>query len=100
MGTISDTTHFKTMFSFWPGTDKHFIGNALCCSDGSVTQLLHSLHFFTINNVFQKKLEKIQTSKTWRQGDRESVPPPPISYPAVKKLPILKGPTTTGEMRW
>jgi hypothetical protein len=29
MGTISGTTHIKTIFSFSPGTDRHFIGNVL-----------------------------------------------------------------------
>jgi len=28
MGTISCMTHIKTLLSFLPGTDKHFIGNA------------------------------------------------------------------------
>jgi hypothetical protein len=55
--TISGTTHIKTIFSFSPGTGKHFIGNALCHSDDSVTQLIHILHFFTIN-VFNKPAEK------------------------------------------
>jgi len=34
-------THIKTIFSLWTGTDKYFIGNAFCSSDGSVTQLIH-----------------------------------------------------------
>jgi hypothetical protein len=36
METISDTIHIKMMFSFSPAIGKHFIGNALCSSDGSV----------------------------------------------------------------
>jgi hypothetical protein len=58
MGTISGTTHITTC-SLSPGTGKNFIGNALCSSDDSVTQLSHILHFFTINTVFYKPTEEI-----------------------------------------
>jgi hypothetical protein len=37
--TISGTTHFKTIYSSWTGTHEHFIGNALCSFDDSVTQI-------------------------------------------------------------
>jgi len=45
-GTISGTTHIKTIFSFSSGTGKHFIGNALCSSDDSVTHLIHNFAMF------------------------------------------------------
>jgi len=54
MGTNSGTTHVQTIFSFSPGTGKHFTNNALCSSDDSVTQLIHTLRYFTINNSFYK----------------------------------------------
>jgi hypothetical protein len=38
MDTISGTTYIEVVFSL-PGADKHFIGNALCSFDNSVTQL-------------------------------------------------------------
>jgi len=39
----------------WTSTGKYCIGNS---SDDSVTQLIHSLHFFLINSVFYKPLEE------------------------------------------
>jgi hypothetical protein len=53
----SGTTHIKTIFSFSPGTGMRLIGNAFCSSDDSVTQLIHILHFFTINIVFYNTLK-------------------------------------------
>jgi len=44
-GTISVTTHIRTIFNASPGIGKYFIGNALCSSDDSVTQLIHILQF-------------------------------------------------------
>jgi hypothetical protein len=58
MGPISGTTRIKTIFSFSPGTGKHFIGNAFCNSDDSVTQHIHILHFFTTNGVLYKRQEE------------------------------------------
>jgi hypothetical protein len=52
MGTTSGTTHIKTIFNFSPDTDKRLTGNALCSSDGSVTQLIHILYFLTKNTFF------------------------------------------------
>jgi len=68
MGTVSGTTHIKTIFSFSPGTEKHFTGNALCSSDDSVTQLIHNLHFFTLNSVLYKTLQNKRKSRSqiWR----------------------------------
>jgi glucuronate isomerase len=58
MGTISGTTHTKTIFSFWLGTGKRFIGNTLYSSD-----IIYILHIFAINNVFKNpQEEKIQRS--------------------------------------
>jgi hypothetical protein len=51
MGTISGTTHIKTKFSAWTGTDKHFIGNALC-SSGNCHLTLSHLHAFKLTNIF------------------------------------------------
>jgi len=76
MGTISGTTRIKTIFSFWTGIGKHFIGNALCRSADSVMQLSHTFHILTISNAFHKlRQEKIQRSQIWRtRGTREWVP--------------------------
>jgi hypothetical protein len=64
IGTTSGTKHIRTIFSIWTGTDKHFIGNALCSSDDSDTQLIHILLFFIINNIFYRSSEeKIQRSQ-------------------------------------
>jgi anti-anti-sigma regulatory factor len=57
MGTIIGTIHIKTIFSLSPSTGKRFIGNVLCSSDDSVTQLIHILHFLTIENIFHKHSE-------------------------------------------
>jgi len=58
MATISGTTHIKTIFNFWPGTDMHLSGNALCSSDDSVTQLIHILHSLKINSIFYNPQKK------------------------------------------
>jgi hypothetical protein len=44
MVTINGMTHLKKIFSLWTGTEKRFIGNTLCSSDDSATQLIHILH--------------------------------------------------------
>jgi len=72
-GTISSTTHIKTIFSLSPGTDQHFIANGLCNSDDSVMQLVHILHFFMINNVFYKPRRKGAVN-CGERGAREWVP--------------------------
>jgi hypothetical protein len=75
MATINGTTtHIQTVFSFWTGTNKHFIGNALCSSDGSVTRLIHILHLVTIISVFYKTPEETIQSQIWRiRGRRERI---------------------------
>jgi len=80
MGTISSMTHIKMIFSFSQGNGKHFIGNTLCSSDISVTQLIHILNFFVINNVFYKPPEESNLDKGLENGF-------PSSYPAIRKLP-------------
>jgi hypothetical protein len=69
-GTICDMTYIKKIFSSSPDTAKHFTGNKICSSDDSVMQLIHILHFFTINNVFYKPFlppkGKNQRSQIWR----------------------------------
>jgi hypothetical protein len=65
MGNTIGTTHIKTAFSLLPGTGKHFIGNALCRSDDSVTNFIYILHFFMINNAFYKPPKEI-IKKIWR----------------------------------
>jgi hypothetical protein len=62
-GTISGTTHIKTISSFSPGTDKHCIGNTLCSSDDSVTQLIHILQRFTTKNFFLNKFPDAKIEK-------------------------------------
>jgi hypothetical protein len=59
--TISGTTHMKMIFSFLPGTGKHFIGNTL---QPIFMHIIHILHFFMINNVSYKPSEKIQRSQS------------------------------------
>jgi hypothetical protein len=56
MGTTGVTTHITTIFSFSPGTGKHFFGNALFSCDDCHASHLH-LHFFTKNSVFYKPSE-------------------------------------------
>jgi hypothetical protein len=72
MGTISGMTYIKIIFSFLSGTGKHFIGYTLSSSDDSVMQLIHILHFFTINNVFYKLLEEksrgVKSGEQWGLG--------------------------------
>jgi hypothetical protein len=46
MGTVSGTTHTKAILILSPGTGTHFIGSALCSSEDSVMQLIHTVHFF------------------------------------------------------
>jgi len=48
MGTVIGVMNFKMIFSFLPGPGKHFIGNTLCSSGDSVTQLIHIFHFLTV----------------------------------------------------
>jgi hypothetical protein len=77
MGTISGTTHIQTIFSFSPGTGKHFTDNALCSPDDFVMQLIHILHLFMIIFFYKLPEGKIQ-SQIWRMGGggevREWVP--------------------------
>jgi hypothetical protein len=72
MGTISGTTHIKTIFSFWTGVGKHFIGNALCRSADSFTQLIRVFHSFTLGNFFYKHTEM---SNMENEGPKECVLP-------------------------
>jgi hypothetical protein len=58
IGTTSDMTHIKIIFSFSPGNVKRFIGKTLCSSDDSVTQLIHILQFFTIKMLFISPLPR------------------------------------------
>jgi hypothetical protein len=83
MGTISDTTHVKTIFSFLPGTGKRFIGNALRSSDGCYATLSH---FAPFHNEHRKK-------KPDKSNLEEEVPG------NGSPLPVQKGIKTTGEVR-
>jgi len=80
IGITSGTTHIKTIFSLSPGTDKNFIGNALCSSDDSITQLIHILYVFTINSAFykphNKKSRGVKSEERGVQG--VGLPPPPL----------------------
>jgi midasin (ATPase involved in ribosome maturation) len=76
MATISGTTHIQMIFSFWTGTGKRFIGKALCSSDGSVTQLIHILHFVSINFTFtnpQKKNSDVSNLENGGAGEGVAV---------------------------
>jgi hypothetical protein len=68
MGTISGTAHIKSIFSLWTGVGKHFIVNALCSSGDSVTQLIHILTFFTINNFLYTSQEKNPEQSNLEKG--------------------------------
>jgi hypothetical protein len=59
-GTISGTTHIKTIFSFSPGMEStsYFLGNAIRRSDSSLTQPFHILYFFIINNILSNPKKK------------------------------------------
>jgi len=60
------------IFSFLPGTGKHFCCNILCSSDNLTTQFIHVLHFFMIKNIFYKTPEeKNPLVKPWEQGARK-----------------------------
>jgi hypothetical protein len=98
MGTIWSTTHIKVIFSISPNNGKYFTGNALSSSDNFVMQLIHILHFFTINCVLQTHRRKSQRSQIWRM--RVPRNGPPCSYPTVMKLPVQKGTDMLGEVRW
>jgi len=53
-GTISGKTRVKTIFSFSPGIDKHFINNAFSISDDSLAKLIHILRFLMMDTVRYK----------------------------------------------
>jgi hypothetical protein len=94
-GAISDTTHIKTIFSFWTSIGKHFIGNAGCSSDDSLTKLIHILHFCIINNIPckpQKKTLKMLNLVNEGLGNG--------SHPTIRKIHVQKGTNMTGEVTW
>jgi len=93
-GIISSTTHIKMVLTFWPGTGKHFISNAPCSSDDSVTRLIHMLHFLTRFTNREKRGRGIKYGVT-----TGLVKLSPSSYPTFRKLPVQKGTDTTGEVR-
>jgi len=96
MDTVSDKTHIQTIFNFSPGVGVHFIGNALCSSDVSVEQLIHILHFFSINSVLFKPPEK----KNPDESNLEDYPGSgsTSSYPTIKILLVQKGTNTTEDV--
>jgi len=89
MCTFSGTTHIKMIFSFFPGIGNHFIGSTVCSSADSAMQLIHILHFFTVNSVFYKFPEsKIQTRQIWRTwGPGNGFP---SSRPMIRKITVQK----------
>jgi hypothetical protein len=91
MGTVSSITHIKMIFSFLPGSENHFVHNALSSSDDSVMhQLVHILHFVMINHNFYKLSgKKFQRSKIWRARRPGNGFPSPC--PMIRKLPVKKG---------
>jgi len=82
--------------------NKFFIGKAFCSSDDSVTQLIHMLYIFTINNApynTHPHSKRIQRSQIWKMRRPEDGSP--FSFPTVRKLLVQKdATTTTGEFMW
>jgi hypothetical protein len=72
-GTIS----VMMIFSSSPGAGKHSIGNELCSSDDSVTQLVHDKQ-----RLLQTPRRKIQRSQIWvKKGPENGSPLLPIHRP-------------------
>jgi hypothetical protein len=74
--TICGMTHIKTMFSFSTGTGKYFSGKSLSSSDSSVTQLIHILHFFTINMTYENSQKKNSTGAKFGELGGQTMGPP------------------------
>jgi hypothetical protein len=95
MDTITGTTDMKMIFSFSPVTGSHFIGNALCSSDDSVTQLLHILQLCMIKKCLlqttRRKNPKEKILEKEEQGNG-----PTLSCPTSRKLTVQKGKNTKG----
>jgi hypothetical protein len=81
MGPTSGRTHIKTVFSFSPPavfTPCHMLQHhhhnhhdAICSSDVSVTQLVYTSHFFTINRVLHNyQNNKSREDKSRERGDQ------------------------------
>jgi len=73
MGTISGTTHIKTIYSSLAGIGKNFTGTTLCISDDSVMQLIHILHNkeFLLQPPTLHPEEEIQRSQIWKMRGQE-----------------------------
>jgi hypothetical protein len=86
--TIGGTTHIKTIFSFSPGIGKHFIGNALCSSDDSVTGLIHT----KVVCKFHGLTLLLRVGTLWRCGHGLFFEVPPLaSDPLLTTLhPLLE----------
>jgi hypothetical protein len=96
MDTISGTTHIKTIFSFWTGDVRNFIGNALCISNDSVTQLIHTVYFSIIISVVSNLRNKYPVY--WNLENEGTRYWSPLFL--FNRLPVQKSTTTTGEMGW
>jgi hypothetical protein len=57
-------------------------------------QQIHILHFFMINNVFDKTPDE-EVQRSLEKEAREWVP---FSYPVIRKLPVQKGTNMVGEV--
>jgi hypothetical protein len=92
MGTVSSTTHIKTISSFSPGIGKHFHIKALYSSDNSVTQLVHILQdeYFLLQTPRIKYLEETNLENVVARELTSS------SFPINGKL----GTNMIGEVRW
>jgi hypothetical protein len=99
MGTISGTTHIRTVFSFSPGIGRHFTGNELCSSDDSFnTTLSHLVLIYDKQCLLLIPEAKIQSNQVWRMREPENGCP--SSYPVIRKFPVQKDTNMMGRVRW
>jgi hypothetical protein len=91
MGTISGTTHIKTIFSFSSGTGNYSSGNAFSSSEDSVKQLIHILHKQSLLQTLRKNPDE---SNLENEGTN-------CSYPKIRKDNLCsKHMNMMAEVRW
>jgi len=96
MGTISDTTHLKMIFSLLPCNGMHFIGNTYC----SIVLPQKSFSFCTFSQktvsykAGRKNPEESNLENEWA---REWFT---LFLSSDQILPVQKGTNMTGEVRW
>jgi hypothetical protein len=91
--TTSGTTHIKTLFSFSPGTGRHFTGNALCNSADCYANHSHSALLRDKQSHVQTLDEKSRGVKSEERGSQGMGP-----YSTIRKFSVQKGTNTTGEV--